>query len=976
MAKKEKIPSFRKYIVLYTMIVLILLVSIIFVSLIFSNLITKLLFDQQLNKIPNTVIAHMTHEDSTSKNFEKYSDPEVIDSFNHIAEETSFIPGVLSLSFFDSSRRLLWTNSPVLSVMDSSGKEYSVSGTAMVGKVFTFPALEDVLHTGQVLVIEDRPFLNIFGVERMARIYIPVKLELSGRAFIVEVSFDNTALLKDIVRLKTYLISFTIFVSLLIVLSLLWIFNRFQKKLVVQANKIDSYSKDLRKAYGVNQTELENLQSRLKSISASAKDGIIMVNGNSELTFCNSAIQKMVGYTEKEMIGQKITNFVELNSFESALSPAAFKKMKRTGKGILINRTVEMQVRRKNKSLFPAEVSISSTRLVNGEWEAVATIRDISDRQARQIELIKERNRAEQYFEIAPVIMLVLDREGKIVRINNAGAEILGEKKDDLIGRNWFNNYIPKELRQQIRIVHSKSSDNLNDHIDTFENEIINIKGERRLIKWSNSKVLDSVGDVVATLSAGRDISKLKMAEEKLKASEQEYSDLYNNAPAMFISTDIKTEKIDKVNATFLKKTGYKESEVIGKRTITLYDLGSRAEAEAAYIEFFKTGKIVNKELVMRKKDGDKIFINLNVVAEKDDKGNFVRSREVLTDITQLKVAQSKISRVARLPEVNPFMVLEIGLDGVVSYYNEAAGKKINAGLPLITKTNNLNKIIWDEIQSEPARQREEFMVNVADFVLEVFFVKEKDRFLLYLRDRTEQTKVEEKVKDLDKLKSRFITALSHTARTPLTEVRWALESLVGNEFGELTDAQEAMLHKALSSEQEVISMIDKMDYVLDIERETMNLDKTATLIGSLLRSVLTEYSPDCKSHDVICEIKGIDDSLEVNIDPEKIRRVLGILLDNAIHYTKEGKVSAKISVIKETLTISITDTGIGIPAAEQSSIFDRFFRASNAYSVHPNGLGLGLYIAKAIVEKHGGSIGFKSQEAKGSEFWVKLPLK
>ncbi|MFH1711818.1 MAG: sensor histidine kinase [Patescibacteria group bacterium] len=106
------------------------------------------------------------------------------------------------------------------------------------------------------------------------------------------------------------------------------------------------------------------------------------------------------------------------------------------------------------------------------------------------------------------------------------------------------------------------------------------------------------------------------------------------------------------------------------------------------------------------------------------------------------------------------------------------------------------------------------------------------------------------------------------------------------------------------------------------------------------------------------------------------MRLVFSLLIDNAIRYTKSEK-NIKISY-KQTKThvqIIIADEGIGIPKAEQVNIFDRFYRASNAQAIYPDGVGLGLYIVKAIVEAHDGSIDLKSEEGKGTTFTISLPL-
>ena len=237
------------------------------------------------------------------------------------------------------------------------------------------------------------------------------------------------------------------------------------------------------------------------------------------------------------------------------------------------------------------------------------------------------------------------------------------------------------------------------------------------------------------------------------------------------------------------------------------------------------------------------------------------------------------------------------------------------------------------------------------------------------LREKNDQ------LRELDMAKDEFISMASHQLRTPLTAIKGFLSMLLDGDAGEIKIGQYDFIHEAYSGANRMVGLINDLLNVSRMETGRFFIEPEMINVEEAVKEEVHQLSTQASE-------KGIDLSITkkgkiplVWADETKLRQVIMNFIDNALHYTQKGKVTVYMGVEKNHFVFKVIDSGIGIPEYQQKELFQKFFRADNARHFRPDGTGLGLYLAKKVVEDHNGEVLFDSIEGKGSTFGFRFPL-
>ncbi len=248
----------------------------------------------------------------------------------------------------------------------------------------------------------------------------------------------------------------------------------------------------------------------------------------------------------------------------------------------------------------------------------------------------------------------------------------------------------------------------------------------------------------------------------------------------------------------------------------------------------------------------------------------------------------------------------------------------------------------------------------------------------LLVRRDLQLSSANEKLTQLDKMKSEIISVVAHQLRTPLSAIKWTLKMLLDKDAGEVNAEQSDLLAKGFASNERMIALVNDMLEVDRLESGRIKYNFIPLQFEDLVQAMIQSLLPLATQKKIRIEFTSPKELLpKIKVDPDKMRDVLQNLIDNAIKYTKnESTVFVGVALEgADELHFWVKDSGIGIPDEEKDKIFSRFYRADNAMHTATEGSGLGLFIAQSIVKRHAGRVWFESVLNSGTTFHVVLPL-
>ncbi len=679
------------------------------------------------------------------------------------------------------------------------------------------------------------------------------------------------------------------------------------------------------------QREAEDKLSLLSSVVHQCREGIAVADLQYNLLFMNRSYAQMHGYEPSELFGKSIA---ALHTPEQMIDiDKAIQSIKQHGE-------FKGQVGRKRKdgSVFPSLMHISFLSDSSGEpLGIIGIILDISELKRIEDELRRERDLAQKYLDIAGVILIVVGADRKVKMINKKGCGILGFSQQDIIDKDWFENFIVPQQKDKVKIVFDAMMKEHKDAAEYYENDIITRSGEVRTIAWHNTILADDTGAITGILSSGLDITEQKKAETWLRSQHSlaialnKMSDL-TKALRIILRTAMKLDEVD-CGGIYLvdEKTGGLDLVVFDGLSPQFVNRVSHYEADAPQTGIVLQGKAVYQlcsefEPAVRESLVNEGLRSLFVIPIRHE-GKIIGS---------LNLASRNYDQISPASR-NSAEILAAEVGGVVA--------RIKAEEALKASYNELEK----KVEERTAQLSKAY----------------KD-----LEAETEQRKLKEKMlRENEKFAAtgRLAARIAHEINNPLAGIK--------NAFLLVKDAvpEEYEYYNYVSLIEKEISRVSRIVHqMLELYRPQQE-SPIEFRFADLVREVVVLHEIACREHNVKLEI-DIDDSLKVLLSEGMLKQVLFNLIDNAVKASKpDGVVRVWAKFSNGILTFNVADKGIGIKKDIQDKVFEPFFTADTDGS--KRGLGLGLAITKSIVDAMGGSIGFESEYGSGSVFTVSIPL-
>ena len=522
---------------------------------------------------------------------------------------------------------------------------------------------------------------------------------------------------------------------------------------------------------------------------------------------------------------------------------------------------------------------------------------------------------------------------------------------------------------------------------------LISRRGAITAIEDSAAPIRDPSGAVIGAVMVFHDVSARRLAESALNESELRFRTIFNQAAVGMAVTDLDGRFLQ-VNRKFTEVFGYSSAELQQRTFLQLThpdDLAAAQETLAGLATEKASDAVLETRCV--RKDGIVIWSLTTITMLREVSGRPRRLIGIVEDITNRKLAEEAQARLVAVIASSDDSIISMTMEGVVLSWNRGAelmygyapSEMIGHTTAILIPDNRLDEEpgILSRIRAgeriehfETIRRRKDGAL--LDVSIAVSPIEDTRGIIVgaskITRDITERKRTEAALLETDRRKDEFLATLAHELRNPLAPIRQA--ALLSRAEG-ATEAQKRWSHDVISRQVHHMSLL--LDDLLDVSRitrGTLELRLEMASLRDIVDAAVETARPsiDAKRHRFSVVLPG--EPLQMLVDPLRMAQILSNLLTNAAKYTDPaGQIELRAECGDEQVTFVVADSGIGIPPQAMSSVFEMFSQVKSAQDRSEGGLGIGLALAKGLVQLHGGEIeAYSAGIGRGSQFTIRLP--
>jgi len=731
----------------------------------------------------------------------------------------------------------------------------------------------------------------------------------------------------------------------------------------------------------------------LQSLLDNIPDSIYFKDDKNRFIKVNKAKAMHSNVAPEEMVGKTDFDFLPEEQARKAFEDD--EQMRRTGR-FIINKIEKLTSPNRSERW----VSVTKTPRYNETGEIIGTMgisRDITELKKANDEIKKSEKKYRNLFETAIDPIVVVDKNGFFVDVNQQVIKLLGYSKKELIGKKFSETGIltGENLSSALNNFFRRME---REKIPPYEIEVITKNGEIIPAEINANPLYEDkkiVGDLII-LRDLRERYKRREAEEDLIESEKKFRDIFDATSDFLLYLDPKGIILD-INNTAANMIGLKKEKLVGKPLSEIKGVFSRDDMKK-HLEAI--GKVVRGEKIndyeselIAKNDIRYrfLFSNDSIIEKGEIKGILIRGR----DVTQRQRAWDELVKLEEkyrvLAETSADGVLTIDPLGRLTYMNPSFEKMCGRRKSQILATIFREYLSEDSVYlfqqiSIDARNKDEKIENVelglvhidghvVPIEVNIAPLKKENEFagmVCTVRDITMRKRIEDELKKSERLKTEFMNIAAHELKSPVTPIKGYLDLIISDK-----DASEKIKNWARISLRNSERLLKLVNDILDVSRldsDTMRFDMEKLSPVEVLDEIVEDIKPavDYKKLSFITNIPR--DLPSIIGDRYRLSQVLKNLLVNAVKFTDNGSITIGAEKKDGHILISVEDTGVGISEDELRKIFTKFYQAYTGDDRRNEGVGLGLFICKEIIGKHNGDIWAESRLGKGSKFMIKLP--